>query len=215
MIPEEIASAVMEFAQRCREIPSLRLAVLFGSAVSGGLSKKSDIDILLVFDKSGNVETGPDAETIHRMAGEVSSRWDLPYPFSFVMYGKDEAIEPSLLRDVLKDGFIIYARTDAVLDGHKERLRPYMLITYTLKGLTPKNKMALQRGLFGYRTERKYGKKKYLNSSTGLVGNNGRRIGPTAFLLSYAEVEKVRGLFKRCGCRFKEIPIWLENADTK
>jgi len=212
MIPKEIASAIMEFAQRCREISSLRLAVLFGSAVSGALNKKSDIDILLVFDVKGDVETGPEAEAVHRMAGEVSSKWDLEYPFSFVMYSRDEAIEPSLLRNILKDGFIIYTRTDAFLDGHKERLRPHILITYTLKGLTPKDKMALQRGLYGYRTERKYGKKKYLNSSAGLVGNNGRRIGPTAFLLSYAEVEKVRSLFKRCGCRFKEIPIWLEDA---
>jgi predicted nucleotidyltransferase len=212
MIPEEMTSALLEFAQRCREIPSLRLAILFGSTVSGALTKKSDIDILLVFDLKGDIETGTEAEAVHKMAGDVSSKWDLAYPFSFVMYGKDEAIEPSLMRDVLKEGFIIYARTDTFLNGHKERLRPNILITYTLKGLTPKNKMALQRGLFGYRTERKYGKKKYLNSSTGLVGNNGRRIGPTAFLLTYTEAEKVRGLFKRCGCRFKEIPIWLEGA---
>jgi len=210
MIPEEISLALMEFAQRCHEVPSLRMAILFGSAVSGTLNQKSDIDVLLIFDLKKSAETSPEAEAIHKIAGDVASKWDLVYPFAFVIYGKNETIEGSFLRDVMRDGHIIYARIDTLIDGSKGPLRPYILFAYTLKGLSPKNKMALQRGLYGYKTERKFGKKKYVNSSPGIVGNNGRRIGTTAFVLNYAEAESVRSLFKRCSCNFKEIPIWRE-----
>jgi hypothetical protein len=108
------------------------------------------------------------------------------------------------------DGERPYGNPDMYLEANKESLHPYLLITYTLKGLSPKDKMALQRGLFGYRTLRRYGKKKYLNSSTGLVGDKGKRIGPTIFMLKDSEMNDVRGLFRKCRCRFEEIPIWLE-----
>ena len=106
-----------------------------------------------------------------------------------------------------------YGNPEMYLKVSKDGLHPYLLISYSLKGLAPKNKMALQRGLFGYRTEKRYGKKKYLNTSTGLVGNKGRRIGPTIFLLKNTEINEVRELFRRCRCRFEEIPIWLNDKD--
>jgi len=110
------------------------------------------------------------------------------------------------------DGIEFTNNFDAQPRVRKGRLHPYILITYSLKGLPPKNKMALQRGLFGYKTEKRYGKKRYFNASRGLVGNWGRRIGPTAFLMRYPEAEKVRALFRECACGYKEITIWLEDG---
>ena len=104
-------------------------------------------------------------------------------------------------------------KTQMYLEVTKEGLHPYLLISYSLKGLSPKNKMALQRGLFGYKTEKRYGKKKYLNSSTGLVGEKGRRIGPTIFMLKDNLINEVRGLFRKCRCRYEEIPIWIDDND--
>jgi hypothetical protein len=112
---------------------------------------------------------------------------------------KADSIDNSFSRDV-----------GAHVQTRKEKLYPYILITYSLKGLPPKNKMALQRGLFGYKTEKRYGKKRYFNVSRGLVGNDGRRIGRTAFLLRLPEADRVRALFRKCECGFKGITIWVE-----
>ena len=46
VIPDEIKCAIFDFTQRAKEIPNLLSATLFGSVVSGDLSKKSDIVVL-------------------------------------------------------------------------------------------------------------------------------------------------------------------------
>jgi len=203
----------MEFALGCKEIPNLRTAVLFGSAAVGTLSKKSDIDVLLQFDTDSNPEVGAEAEAIHRMAGKISSKWSLPYPFSFVMYSTDETIDPSLLREVLRDGIVLFSRAQDVLNAPKERLSPYVLVSYTLKGMEPKDKMGLQRGLYGYTVVRNVKGKRYTNSSSGLVGSAGRRIGPTAFLIRNDRAEAMRERMRERKCKYTEIPVWLEAGE--
>jgi predicted nucleotidyltransferase len=212
MMPQEIRPALMEFSLRCREIAGLKTAVLFGSAATGSLSKKSDIDIFLQFDMKGNPETGPEAELVHRIGGEVASGHGLPYPFSFVMNGQDEPVEPSLLRELLKDGFVLYSRTADALAPSRELLRPHLLVSYTLKGMRPKEKMALQRALYGYEAVRVAGGKRYQNARPGLVGEFGRRVGATVFLVPYGKADETRAVFKKCGCRYRETPAWLEEG---
>jgi predicted nucleotidyltransferase len=210
MIQEEIVPAVMEFGRRASDIPNLKAAVLFGSAATGTLTKKSDIDILLVFDTGSNPETGPEAAAAHSLGGDISTRLGLAYSFSFVMYGRNDAVEPALLREVLRDGIVLFARAGDVLGTRKEGLVPHLLVSYTLKGMRPREKMALQRGLFGYSTVRNLGGKRYRNSRPGLVGEHGKRIGPTAFILRFEKAEQMRGLFRENRCKYAETPMWSD-----
>lgn len=212
MIPQEISQAVMEFALRCGEVPDLETAVLFGSATNGTFSKKSDIDVLLLFDTDGNPEVGAEAEAVHRISGDISTRWTLSHPFSFVMYSRGEAIDLSLLREVLRDGIVLFARTRDVLRVPRDRLRAHVLISYTLKEMEPRDKVGLQRGLYGYKVVRKVGDKQYRSSAPGLVGRWGRRMGPTAFLIPDERAEEARELLRARNCRFEEVPVWLETG---
>ncbi len=210
MIPEEISQAVMEFALRCREVPDLEAAVLFGSAADGTFHKKSDIDVLLLFDTDGNPEVGPEAEAVHRLAGDISARLSLAHPFSFVMYSTREAVDQSLLREVMRDGVVLFARPRDVLGAPRDRLSPHVLVSYTLKGMAPRDKMAVQRALHGYRVVRRVGRKSYSSSSPGLVGRWGRRVAPTAFLIPEERAAEARELLRSKRCAFKEVPVWLE-----
>jgi predicted nucleotidyltransferase len=212
VIPAEISQAVMEFALRCGEVPTLDTAILFGSTVDGSFSKKSDIDILLVFDTDGNPEVGPEAEEVHRLSGEISTEHSLSHPFSFVMYSRGETIDHSLLREVLRDGIVLFARPSEVLEVPRRGLRAHSLISYSLKGMEPRDKMGLQRGLYGYQVTRNVGDKSYQSSSPGLVGQWGRRVGPTAFLIIDERAEEARELLRRRNCRFEEVPVWLETG---
>ncbi len=212
MIPQEISEAIMEFAFRCGEVPNLETAVLFGSAVNGNFSKKSDIDVLLMFDTDRNPEVGAEAEAVHRLSGEISAKLSLSHPFSFVMYSRGDAIDRSLLREVLRDGMVLFARPLDVLGVPRKGLRAYALISYTLKGMEPKDKMGLQRGLYGYQVARKVGEKRYRSSAPGLVGQWGKRIGPTAFLIPDEQAEEVRELLRARNCSFEEVPVWIETG---
>jgi len=210
MIQDEIFPAVMEFSRRAARIPNLKAAVLFGSAATGTLTKKSDIDMLLVFDSKTNPETGPEAAAAHSIAGDISARTGLAYPFSFVMFGRGENPEPALLREVLRDGIVLFARTSDVLGAAKEGLDPHLLVSYTLKGMQPREKMALQRGLYGYTSVKTAAGKRYRNSKPGLVGEHGRRIGPTAFVLRFEVAEEMRVIFRKNRCKYRETPVWFD-----
>jgi predicted nucleotidyltransferase len=210
MIKDEVLPAVMEFGRRAADIPNLKAAVLFGSAALGTLTKKSDIDILLVFDTGKNPEIGPEGAAAQSLSGEISSRLGIAYPFSFVMYGRNEAVEPALLRDVLRDGVVLFARARDVLSARKEGLVPHILVSYSLKGMRPREKMALQRGLYGYTAVRNLRGKRYRNSRPGLVGGFGKRIGPTAFILRFEKADDMRVLFRESRCKYSETPVWLD-----
>ena len=213
MIPREIAPAVMEFARRCGEVPKLEAALLFGSATDGTFSKKSDIDVLLLFGTDENPELGEEAEAVHRISGEISTKLSLSHPFSFVMYSRKESIDQSLLRGVFGSGVVLFARPRDVLDVPRDRLEAQSLFSYTLKGMEPKDKVGLQRGLYGYNVVRKVGNKRYHSSAPGLVGRWGRRIGPTAFLIPDEHAGEARELLRTRKCRFEEVQVWLEAGE--
>jgi hypothetical protein len=101
-----------------------------------------------------------------------------------------------------------------VLEVPRGRLRAYTLISYTLKGMEPRDKMALQRGLYGYQVARSVDGKRYESSAPGLVGRWGRRVGPTAFLLPEVHAGEARELLRERGCPFEEVPVWLEAGET-
>ena len=85
MIPEKLKLPIIDFVSRAKEIPNLKVVVLFGSAVMGEFHKKSDIDLLLLFDTKHNPEIGKEGETAHKIASDVLSAHYLPNSFSFVM----------------------------------------------------------------------------------------------------------------------------------
>ena len=85
MIDEKLRQPIIDFVDRAGEIPNLIGVVLFGSAVTGNISKKSDIDLLLVFDTDHNPEVGEEAKIAREIASNISIKHDLPYPFSFTV----------------------------------------------------------------------------------------------------------------------------------
>jgi len=99
---------------------------------------------------------------------------------------------------------------DIVPGANKAGLDPYLTGSCLLKGMQPREKMALQRGLFGYTAVRNLGGKRYRNSSPGLVGESGKRIGPTSFILRYEKAEMMRALFRENRCKYAETPVWLD-----
>jgi len=94
-IYEDFKIPLMGFVERADEIPNLIGLILFGSAVTGDVSKKSDIDLLLITKSDHNPELGEESNIAHSIASNISKKYDMSHPFSLTFYNIEEKdIEP-------------------------------------------------------------------------------------------------------------------------
>lgn len=105
------------------------MAVLFGSAAMREMHKKSDVDILLLFDAIDDPELGEEGKIVHKIAGEIEKEYDMDNPFSFVFKNKNEKLDYDFLWEVAKNGIVLYAPPETIL-GKKDHLNPAAFISY-------------------------------------------------------------------------------------
>ena len=61
-ILENLKRAIIDFINEADKIPNLKYVVLFGSILKGEISKKSDIELLMLFDAEYNPEVGKEMD---------------------------------------------------------------------------------------------------------------------------------------------------------
>lgn len=171
IIYESFKAPLIDFIEKARSIPNLRGVVLFGSAVTGDVSKKSDIDLLLITQSEHNPEVGEESITAHRITSEISKKYELTHPFSLTFYNLSNKgdIEPDFLWEVCKDGIMLWGDTNFFLGSKiKEALVPKFLCTYSLKELKDKDKRAVIRKLYECRSKL-IGKEEKLSAGVLLI----------------------------------------------
>ena len=154
MIPNEIKLEIIDFIDNAERIPDLECAILFGSAIKNELHKKSDIDLLLIFNAKGNPEIGEHSLIVHQIAAEIEQKRESDYSFSFVIMNKnDEKVDSDFLWNVAKEGIIIWGFPEYKLFTiQRKDMTPRALFHYNLSGLVAREKKAVRRAFFGYRT---------------------------------------------------------------
>ncbi|MFA5772591.1 MAG: nucleotidyltransferase domain-containing protein [Thermoplasmata archaeon] len=208
MIAQEFKPLIIDFVDEAEKIPDLVAAVLFGSAITGDISKKSDIDILLVFDSAHNPEVGEEVDIVHKIASEIVKKHKSQRSFAFVFSNiRSKEVDADFMWEVARNGIVIWARPSTKI--YEPELKPYIIVSYSMKKLKPKNKMAIHRMLYGYKVEKIVGKKKYVNTAKGLVGEFGKKIGDGAFLVPAAKSSEVADLFRKFNVRYEETKVWL------
>jgi predicted nucleotidyltransferase len=197
MIEKRFKQPIIDFIDRADEIPNLVGVVLFGSVVTGDISKKSDIDLLLVFDTDHNPEIGKEAKIAREIASNISIKYDLPYPFSFVFINKRnmKEIEPDFLWNVCKEGILIWGKPeDILMKSPHPSLEPMMLIRYSVKDLNEKDKRRLLRTLYA-------SKKKLINKKS-------ERLGPGTILTNARKFDKFKEVLDRFNVKYSVKKIW-------
>ena len=197
MIEKRFKHAIVDFVDRADEIPNLVGVILFGSAVTGDISEKSDIDLLLIFDTDHNPEIGKEAKVAHRIASEISIKHDLIYPFSFVFVNKKnmKEIEPDFLWNVSKEGILIWGRPeDVLMEKAHPSLEPMLLIRYSLKDLNENSKRKLLRALY--------------TSKKRLIDKESERIGPGVILTNAEKFDKLKELLDALNVKYSIKKIW-------
>jgi len=200
--------AALELAQKLREIGYLEAIILFGSAARDEMHKKSDIDILLLFNSPHNPETGEEASMVHRMAGEIEMEYKLENSFSFVFMNRGEKLDSDFLWEVARDGMMLYCKVEKLL-GQEEYLKPMALISYQFKGMAPKDKMYVKRRLYGYQVRKNIEGKEYLSEGKGIVTEDGRKIGRATFMIDAEKSKEIIELFEGRGVKYSIRKIWV------
>jgi predicted nucleotidyltransferase len=193
LIPEIIRPLLGEFIAHAREIPGLVSAVLYGSAARGELHAKSDIDVLLLFDTDHDPELGEEARIAQRIGREAALRTRCPYTFSFVINDVKELkqLDSDYVWNAAKEGVVIWSRPECVLPLSALPIAPYLLLTYELAELSAKDKRAVHRALYGYRTRRAVAGKVYESASAGLVQGKIRRLADGVILSPASESDEI------------------------
>lgn len=209
-IPQKLYPALAHFIARAGEVPNLRAAVLFGSAVTGEFRRKSDVDVLLLFDTDHNPELGPEAEAALELGAEIAGRYDLAHSFSFVMENlRDSTLDPHFLWEVAREGIVIWADPALILVSEPHsRLEPALLVTYSTQGMTSRDKGALHRALYGYRVEKKVGDKVYVSEKQGLIERVGRRLGPGVVIIPARAADRLVGLLEKHRASYTSTKVW-------
>lgn len=197
MIEEGFKQPIIDFVDKAHHIPNLAGAVLFGSAVTGGISKKSDIDILLVFDSDHNPETGKEAEIARKIASAISIKHDLAHPFSFVFANrkKGEEIEPDFLWNISREGLLIWGKPEDILmkEPHPA-LEPMALITYSVKNLDENDRRRFLRKLY--------------TSKKKLLDKKKERIGPGTILIKATKFDSIKEVLDDFNVRYSVKKVW-------
>ncbi len=210
-IPENLKGAIIDFINEADKIPNLKYVVLFGSIPKGEISKKSDIDLLMLFDTEHNPEVGKEMDICLGVSTKIAQKYDLAHSFSFVMKNLNDPddMDTDFLWNISKEGTIIWGRPDIELIREPgKNLQPKSLITYSIKGLTSKNKSAIHRGLFGYRFSQKVKDKSYYSQKKGLIDRKEYKLGDGVLFMPSDMEEEILELLSKEGAKYKSIKIW-------
>ena len=189
-IYEEFKAPLMDFIERAEEIPNLIGVILFGSTLTGDISKKSDIDLLIITKSDHNPEVGEEARIAHGITSDISKKHNLKYPFSLTFYnsGNKEEMESDFLWEVCKDGIMIWGNPSFIVGKKiKEVLKPKLLCTYSLKGITEKDKRAAIRKLY--------------ESKSKLIDEGKEKLGPGILLIDAEKEPLLKALFDKYGVK--------------
>jgi len=198
MIEEKLKRPIIDFIDNANRIPNLVGVVLFGSAVTGEISKKSDIDMLLIFDTDHNPEVGEEARIAQKIATEISMKHDLVHPFSFVIVNKRslEKLDPDFLWNVCKDGIMIWGRPEDILvEKDIPFLKPMVLVRYSISGLSDKDKRRFLRSLY--------------SSKKRLIDKDTEKVGPGTLLLDAKKFDELRDVLDRFNVKYSMKRIWM------
>lgn len=210
VIPEIIRPLLGEFIAHADEIPGLVSAILYGSAVRGELHAKSDVDVLLLFDTDHDPELGAEATIAQQIGQTAAWRTHCPYTFSFVINDVKNLrqLDSDYLWNITKEGIVIWSRPQYLLDSHELPLEPYLIITYDLSKTSPKDKRAVHRALYGYRTRRIVAGKVYESTSLGLVRGKIRRLAAGVILAPANQADKILDALRARGVPTRQTKVW-------
>jgi len=201
---------VYEFANAASSFESVRNIIIFGSVARDEADKKSDVDILIVFDTFG--KKFPEQKRIFSISQDIGHKHDKTLQLIFTNKRFD-GLDRKFVETVLKEGITIYGQPN-IVTPKRLLLEPYTLLEFSSTDKTVSAKLG--KSLFGYRTTKKDKSKTYKSYSEGLVNTYlGKKLGPSAILVPFKSVKIFIGLFSSLRINHKRTDIWIPSIFGK
>jgi len=135
---------IEKFVKNVKNIPKLECIILFGSMARNEADKRSDIDLLLVFDSEN-----PKAYLSEVMSIITSLK---PHREIRPTITNLSDYDEGFLQTVMREGKVLWGKVIVTTD--KLLLKPYRLISYGLTGLKPSKKVKISRLIHGYESKK-------------------------------------------------------------
>jgi len=183
---------IKELGREFGKINGVEAVVLFGSYARGDFDEGSDVDLLLIFQDKFSLEGG------WRKITETTAKRHVFV--QVVAMTADELRLSPLLSVVLREGKTLFSTEGFSLQG-LANFKPYALVSYDLKSMTPDNKVKFVQTLQG----RKSGKYAYKGI---LLELGGFKVGRNCLLLPQESVAKLTDFFDKEGVTYFIRHVW-------
>lgn len=198
MISKNFKEICYEFAKRA-SIEGISNIVLFGSVARGEADRRSDIDILILGEEGAR-------KKVSEIALDLEKEYDVS--IQLVSERSLDNLESYFVDQILEEGVVLYG--SPLLKFKELDLKPYSIISYSLKNLEHSEKMKLRRNLYGYSTKKEYKDKVYKSSSKGLMKEiEGKKLGPSVLLVPRKQVSLLEERLKKFGANYKKMEVYF------
>ena len=143
-VSEEFKGLVSELFFAAQRIPKLRQLVLYGSIAKGEEDRRSDVDLLLVFDTKEDPERTKLARLAMAEIGRAFSAAKCERRPQLMLTNLRD-VDREFIRNVSKEGIVVWGKP-LVLKG-EEILKPKVLFEYRVGGKSDPRKVRFYRAL--------------------------------------------------------------------
>lgn len=193
--------ALREIAEQLSAHGEVAGIIVFGSYARGEYGRKSDLDLLILFEGREGPETTAAGGAALQIVGEMESTERLPMHIAPLLASVDrpEDLGPELIHNIWTDGVILYARAAALARLRPEGLSPYAVIRFTMVGARPEDRVRLSRRLHG------------MQGRGGILAPPAVALGRGVLLVPAAQQTAVRQALDEAGASYDIIPVWRES----
>lgn len=194
---KENLEIAFNFARQAQRFKGILQIILFGSVAKGEDTPKSDIDIAIVHDLKN-------PEKLKSAVNEIVS--DKIQVIYVTLSRLSKEIE--LVSALTGEGLLLFGHPLKVYLNKKE-LKPFVLMVYETTDLENKQRMLLNRALYGSISESQYGGKSYKTETKGIVAQPGiKKMAKACLLADPKKAVILRDVFKRFKVKFREELFW-------
>lgn len=213
MIEDTFRDLVFEFAKEASK-EGVAYIFLFGSVAKGDTDRRSDVDLLIVFDTyNKDFEDSEVRNVISGLALDLEKKYDKNIQVLFTnrnFVGLDEYF----VKEIMSEGILLFARSPK-LEIKGLELEPYTLILYNLKKFNEKEKMKLRRLLYGHTTRKEFKGRIYKSEKMGLVQKlDGKHIGAGAIVVPQKNIQSLEEKLEKFKIDYRRVDMWLTEDDV-
>lgn len=207
MIQEGFRDAVFEFAKRASAVEGVEYIILFGSLAKGEADRRSDIDIAVVFDTIGSIEDIEERREISEIALDIEAEFDRS--IQLVITNRNFCdLDSYFVNQLLTEGIVLYGKS-MYLESKGIKVRPYIILRYSLEGLSQTDKTRLKRTLYGQETKKEYKGKTYTTRYNGLLeGKIAEKLGPAVMLIPKENEGELKETLDAFGVKYEVTEVW-------